>query len=191
MNDLGLLPVSALWRNGIKIAYVISFQGKGGNIQIVTQGLFRSVDSDITASSQLGINGSVNISVLNVNQEKALTTQPSNFISTEQLMASSCLARRNAQQGLFIVTGNNGLPETPYGVSAISYDLLQVKPVAIRQQEDRGGKTTSTTYPIATPWKLGDPIQEATSLVVTADGRRLLATHAQAVANVANLTCEI
>ena len=51
-------------------------QGRGGNIQINTQGIFRSPDSSITASSQLGINGIVQIKTLGINPSLELVNLP-------------------------------------------------------------------------------------------------------------------
>jgi filamentous hemagglutinin family protein len=142
-------------------------QGKGGNIQITTQGIFKEPDSNITASSQLGISGAVNISTPTVFQQNAVVEQPSNFVNTEEVVASSCLASRNTTQGKFVVTGNGGLPENP------NNDLLSLYSV-VPVQTTNPNRANSREQPAISSWKLGNPITEATQLVATTDGRLIL-----------------
>ncbi len=165
-----------------------AFKGSGGNIQIVTQGIFLSPDSHITASSQLGVSGAVNVSVVNLNQQNALAIAPSNFVSGEQLALDSCLTRNNARQGKFVVTGNGGLPETPDEALVVPYDLAQVRAVGSRQSAARSRESAPVSF---SPWKLGDPIVEATEFAVNANGQVVLtASAAKAIANPQALTCQ-
>ncbi|MEY2833113.1 MAG: hypothetical protein RLZZ574_2372, partial [Cyanobacteriota bacterium] len=83
-----------------------AFAGTGGNIQINTKGLFLFPDSTIEASSELGIDGTVRINTLDTNLQKDLEPSELNFITNEDTLANSCLARRNEQQGTFVI--NNG-----------------------------------------------------------------------------------
>lgn len=165
--------------------------GPGGNVKISTQGDFRFADSDITASSELGINGVVEVTNLGLDQQNALVPPSSNLISTQQVVAGSCLARNSAKQGVFVITGNGGLPETPYDAIAVPYELVQVQPVS-----QRSPVAHRQSHPHALPatpaWKLGDAIQPASGAVVTADGRTLLVTAStpKAVANPQDLTCQ-
>jgi filamentous hemagglutinin family protein len=163
-----------------------AIQGEGGNIQINTQGLFQSSDSKITAASQLGLNGTVNVSVTELSQSNSLTEQPNNFISTEQLVAGSCLARRNASQGVFVVTGNGGLPDNPYEALPLNYELVQVQPIQ--------GIVTNQPVPAVIPasppeWQRGAPIQEASGLRLTTDGRKVLVADANFFASAKKQTC--
>ncbi|MCV3215755.1 filamentous hemagglutinin N-terminal domain-containing protein [Plectonema radiosum NIES-515] len=141
-------------------------QGKGGNIQITTQGIFADSGSKITASSQLGINGQVKITTPDVKQDNALQEQATNFVNTDAVVATSCLASRNATQGKFVVTGNGGLPENP------NNDLLSLYSVVPVQATNP--RANSREQPAITSWKLGNPITEATQLVATTDGRLIL-----------------
>ena len=167
-----------------------AFQGRGGNIQITTQGIFLSHDSSITASSQLGISGSVNFNTLDLNQQQALVATPSNFTSADQVVADSCLTHNNARQGKFVVTGNGGLPETPDEALVVPYDLAQVRAIDRRQAAAR--RRNSLTAPQFSPWKLGDPIVEATEFAVNADGKVVLtASAAKAIAEPPALTCQV
>ena len=89
-----------------------AFAGTGGNIQIDTQGLFRFPDSTIEASSELGIDGTVRIDTLDTNLQKDLEASELNLIVDEDSLANSCLARRNKQQGSFVINNGNDLSTT-------------------------------------------------------------------------------
>ncbi len=166
-----------------------AYKGRGGNIQIITQGIFLSPDSNITASSQLGINGVVQVTTLGFDVKNSLTPIKTNLVTTEQAIANSCLARRNVEQGRFIITGTGGLPRTPYDSFNGRYDVSLVKPLPGRQD----GAQRVNQLPMPRGWKLGDPIVEAQSIVRLADGRTVLATTTQiaAIAKVQKQVCHL
>jgi len=156
-------------------------QGNGGNITISTEGLFRSADSSITATSGLGINGTVNIVTPVLNQATALVKQPSNFINSQQVVASSCITERNLEQGRFVVTGNGGLAETPDGNLGIPFTVVSVSPTNLVNHSQ-----TSLNH----SWQLGDPIKEATQLISSTDGKQfLVAQPTDASVNSQTLIC--
>lgn len=168
-----------------------AFQGRGGNILISAQGIFPSADSDITAASELGINGVVEVRNLSLDQQNALVAPESNLVSTEQIVAGSCLARGSGKEGVFVVTGNGGLPENPYGVAPLPYELVQVQPVKSQNLSDASWQFHYSVLPTHSDWQLGDPIQPAGELLITADGRTLLvAASSQAITNPQDLTCD-
>jgi len=150
-------------------------QGNGGNIIISTEGLFRSADSSITATSGLGINGTINVVTPVVNQENVLVKQPSNFVSVEKVVASSCIADRNVAQGQFVVTGNGGLAETPDNNLAIPLSLMQVSSVKNSQTNPSPTEQNNQGLTVRL-WRLGDSIQEANQFITTADGKQFLIT---------------
>ncbi len=159
-----------------------AFQGRGGNIQIATQGLFLSPDSNITASSQFGVDGLVDIRVLGFDAQNAITPQSPNLISTEQVMAGSCLARRNVEQGTFVVTGSGGLPISPFSDISEWESLSGVQPE--EDESIQGLQPSNIEQKVASvqpEWKKGDPIVEAQGIIVTADGRTLLGLKPQQV----------
>jgi len=161
-------------------------EGRGGNIQINTQGLFSSADSKITASSQRGISGAVEISTPDVKQQNNLLQQPSNFISTQQVVATSCLATRNVAQGRFVITGQGGLSETPNGKLELPYSVISVH--QLRSHSANQPKKSVSISPGT--WKVGDQVSEATQLSATADGKLLLsASPTVKTANPQSLTC--
>ncbi|GAP95550.1 two-partner secretion domain-containing protein [Leptolyngbya sp. NIES-2104] len=94
-----------------------AFQGRGGNIGITTQGIFGfqygdqlTPNNDITASSQFGINGSVQINVLSLDPNSGLVELPVAVIDPNQQIAKGC---QSVQDSSFIVSGRGGLPTNP------------------------------------------------------------------------------
>jgi filamentous hemagglutinin family protein len=105
-----------------------AFKGKGGNIQITTQAIFGlqfrprlTALSDITASSDFGVNGTVNINTPGVDPSKGLTNLPVDIGDASKLVTQKCLADR--QDSAFIITGRGGIPVSPADV--ISGNKLQ------------------------------------------------------------------
>jgi len=105
-----------------------AFTGNGGNINLTTNGIFglefRPVLtplSDITASSQFGVNGTVNINTPGVDPSKGLTNLPVDISDASKLVAQKCLADR--QDSAFVITGRGGIPASPADV--ISGNNLQ------------------------------------------------------------------
>ncbi|MBR8834572.1 MAG: S-layer family protein [Stigonema ocellatum SAG 48.90 = DSM 106950] len=94
-----------------------AFRGNGGNIQIATQGLFGiearpqlTPSSDITASSQLGVSGNVQISKPTVVPNSGLVSLPVNLSDPSQQIASECAANQGSR---FVATGRGGVPQNP------------------------------------------------------------------------------
>jgi filamentous hemagglutinin family protein len=158
-------------------------QGTGGRVTINARGIFGlqvrpslSPESDITAEGKTAeLNGTVQVNTPDINLQDDLIQLNGTFVNTEQAIASSCLARRNTQQGSFTVTGTGGLPHTPYDGLSGQYSVINVQelPPEARQQ---------ASSPLPAPWKLGDPIQEAQGIKATADGRIIVGTAPDLVA---------
>ncbi|MCU0551837.1 MAG: filamentous hemagglutinin N-terminal domain-containing protein [Leptolyngbya sp. Prado105] len=94
-----------------------AFTGRGGNIRITTEGLLgiepRSAEtalSDITASSQFGISGTITLSTPDVDPSQGLLQLPTDLQDTSGLIASTCPADEGNS---FAITGRGGLPEDP------------------------------------------------------------------------------
>ncbi|KAM3105905.1 two-partner secretion domain-containing protein [Phormidesmis sp. 146-33] len=94
-----------------------AFSGRGGNIRITTQGIFgieprfrETSLSDITASSQFGISGTIALNTPDVDPSRGLVTLPTELQDTSGLIASGCSADEGNS---FSITGNGGLPEDP------------------------------------------------------------------------------
>ncbi len=105
-----------------------AFKGKGGNIQITTQAIFGlqfrprlTPLSDITASSDFGVNGTVNINTPGIDPSKGLNNLPVDIGDASKLVTQKCLADR--QGSAFVITGRGGIPASPADV--ISGNKLQ------------------------------------------------------------------
>ncbi|HEY9659314.1 MAG TPA: S-layer family protein, partial [Allocoleopsis sp.] len=74
-----------------------AFEGRGGNIDITTEGLFgieardRPTNfSDITASSELGVQGTININTPDVDPSRGLTELPEDVVDASNQIAQTC-----------------------------------------------------------------------------------------------------
>ncbi|WP_152590411.1 filamentous hemagglutinin N-terminal domain-containing protein [Nostoc sphaeroides] len=94
-----------------------AFQGKGGNINITTQGIFGlkyrnqlTPENDITASSQFGVNGTVDINNFGVDPSSGLVELPVNLVDSSKLITTGC---SNNTGSSFVATGRGGVPQNP------------------------------------------------------------------------------
>ncbi|MCP2726932.1 two-partner secretion domain-containing protein [Limnofasciculus baicalensis] len=94
-----------------------AFEGNGGKIQITANSIFGlefrdklTELSDITASSELGVAGVVEINTLNVNPSTGLVQLPGTLTDTNDQVIVGCAAARGNS---FTITGRGGLPEDP------------------------------------------------------------------------------
>ncbi|MEH2238505.1 S-layer family protein [Nostoc sp.] len=107
-------------------------QGKGGNIQITTQGIIGlkyrpqlTPENDITASSQFGVNGTVQVNNIGVDPNSGLVELPANVIDQSQQIATGCASNQGSQ---FVATGRGGVPQNPLQqVGSDVYDGLRLR----------------------------------------------------------------
>ncbi|MEQ9370475.1 MAG: S-layer family protein [Coleofasciculus chthonoplastes F3-SA18-01] len=107
-----------------------AFTGNGGEINITANRVFglkrqngqtfhtlrQNRTSDISASSQFGIQGTVTIQSLNVDPSHGLSELPIEVIDPRDQIATGCGATGGTtanRQSEFVVTGRGGLPATP------------------------------------------------------------------------------
>jgi large exoprotein involved in heme utilization and adhesion len=174
-----------------------AFEGNGGNIQISVQGLFLSPDSKINADSTFGVNGVVETQVLGFDVSNSLTPLNNNLVTTEQVIAGSCLARRNVERGSFVITGTSGLPINPYSGIERWDNLTGVESVkdekAQSQESSLPPANNNANQSLPRKWQPGDPIVEAQALILKADGRAsLIASSPQPeISNADSQVCEV
>ncbi|MEH2294131.1 S-layer family protein [Nostoc sp.] len=107
-------------------------QGKGGNIQITTQGIIGlkyrpqlTPENDITASSQFGVNGTVQVNNIGVDPNSGLVELPANVIDQSQQIATGCADNQGSR---FVATGRGGVPQNPLQqVGSDVYDGLRLR----------------------------------------------------------------
>ncbi len=90
-----------------------AFGGNGGNISIAAGQFFRSPDSAVTASSQLGISGSVVIRSPIADLSGALAALAAAYLDTGALLGNACAARLAGRASSLVLAGRGGLPAAP------------------------------------------------------------------------------
>ncbi|MGM3307451.1 filamentous hemagglutinin N-terminal domain-containing protein [Anabaena sp. WFMT] len=92
-------------------------QGNGGNIDISTQAIFGlefrsqlTPESDITASSQFGVSGTVDINNFGIDPNSGLVELPENVTDPSQQIATGCADTNGSS---FVATGRGGIPQNP------------------------------------------------------------------------------
>ena len=86
--------------------------GRGGNIRIISDFFLAPFGSRVTATSQLGIDGTVHIDALNTDLTGSLVELPDSLINAESLLQELCTVKVDAFSS-FISEGRGGLPPLP------------------------------------------------------------------------------
>jgi filamentous hemagglutinin family protein len=119
LGNGGNLDINAQFMIGLENSDIVAnaIQGRGGNIQITTQGIFGlkyrpqlTPANDITASSEFGVNGAVQVNTIGVDPNSGLIALPVDIVDPGQKIAAGCANRTN---GSFVVTGRGGIPANP------------------------------------------------------------------------------
>lgn len=177
-----------------------AFTGRGGNVKISTQGIFgiqkRAKESpqtnDITASSELGVQGQINITEPNVQPTQGLVELPASVLDASDQIAQTCPSGANAKRplGEFVVTGRGGsLPPNPIEPLAGSTSLSPLASIEGESQTNTSLPTSNQPASIATP----QTIVEAQGWIKTADGKIALvafAPQATPSATTTQATCQ-
>ncbi|MEA5580043.1 S-layer family protein [Nodularia harveyana UHCC-0300] len=136
-------------------------QGRGGNIEITTQGIFGleyrsqlTPKNDITASSQFGLSGTVDINNIGVDPNSGLIELPTNLVDSSQQIAAGCADTSGSS---FVATGRGGIPQNPnqqVWSDRTWSDVRNLNPY--RQKNPVIAKISETPAPLvkATSWRL-------------------------------------
>jgi large exoprotein involved in heme utilization and adhesion len=160
-------------------------EGRGGNINITAQGIFGikfrehpTPRSDITASSQFGVNGVVQINSPGVDPSRGLTTLPSDLVDLTTLIDNQCQINWGTAASEFTITGRGGLPSNPNEPLG-DEDLLEDIGTSevVRNGVRRGQETTTLTSSSTSPHQL----VEAQGWMINSDGTIILTANAQTV----------
>ena len=112
-----------------------AFSGRGGGIDITSQGIFGlqrrqelTSNNDITAFSQINpqLNGEIGLNTPDVDPTSGLIALPENVVDPAALIAQNICAQRGESE--FIITGRGGLPPNPG--ESLNPDLVNVDLVA-------------------------------------------------------------
>ncbi len=119
LGDGGNITIDSPIILGLENSDIIAnaLKGGGGNIQITTQGIlglkFRpqlTPENDITASSEFGVNGTVQVNTIGVAPNAGVTALPVDIVDPSQQIATGCAQNTG---GSFVVTGRGGTASSP------------------------------------------------------------------------------
>jgi filamentous hemagglutinin family protein len=134
-----------------------AFTGKGGNVILNAQGIFGIQSrpqltplSDITASSEFGISGTVTLNTPDADPSRGTTTLPTGLVDTNALIANSCIAR-TSRQGRFTITGTGGVAAQPDDLANSSFPTYELVPNTARSQMTALSSTLRSDEAIAEP----------------------------------------
>jgi len=106
-------------------------QGKGGNLSITTQGIFGlqfrdqlTPGNDITASSEFGVDGTVEIDDFSVDPASGLVELPATAFDPSGQVAQGC---GSSDRSAFIATGRGGLPPNPVEHLAVNKPWVDMR----------------------------------------------------------------
>jgi large exoprotein involved in heme utilization and adhesion len=170
LRDNGTISAQALENaNGgnvnIEADFVIAFpnqnndiiaaaaQGTGGNINIFTNALFgiegRSTTppnntNDIDASSEFGLDGTVEINELDVNTVEGLEELPIEVIDVARLVEQNLCQQGEGSE--FVVTGKGGIAPNPSQAREGEIDEVDlIEPATVGEPEGRGEQSIALT----------------------------------------------
>ena len=154
-------------------------QGDGGNIAITTQGLFGiefrdrlTPNNDITASSEFGLDGTVEINNPEADPSSQVLELPDTLVDASQLVRPGC----SLDEEQFVLAGRGGLPSSP--TELVNGDRPWLD---LRNPLHQGNRTiTRTPQPSHHPTFQPQLIQEATGIAIAPNGTlQLVASHSQ------------
>jgi filamentous hemagglutinin family protein len=86
--------------------------GPGGNITVQAEAFFNSPDSTLSASSNTGIEGTVQVNAPESNLVTSLVPLPAEFLGADEILAQRCAARAG-EASTFVLGGRVGVPPAP------------------------------------------------------------------------------
>jgi large exoprotein involved in heme utilization and adhesion len=141
-------------------------EGNGGQIDIITQGIFGlefrdelTESSDITASSEFGVNGTVAINNISIDPSSGLVELPVDLADGSQQIASGCA---NKAGNSFVATGRGGIPKNPNEQIDINPTWSDIRDLSAFRKQNNNIQTTEISNKPA--------IVEATGFIRNQDG---------------------
>jgi filamentous hemagglutinin family protein len=93
--------------------FASAIQGRGGRIDISTQGLFQCADCQISAASEVGLDGVVEVFTPDVDTNLEVLDVPEQVTQPDDVVAFACAAGPRQTRSEFTITGRGGLPPRP------------------------------------------------------------------------------
>ncbi len=147
-----------------------AFTGNGGRVTITTQAIFGlkfqpqdTPFSDITASSQLGLSGTVILDTLNIDPNRGLVALPVNLADPSSQIVAGCSSGSlgDRKKNRFVILGRGGLPTNPD--ETFSGDRALVEPIDAIVERSQASQQQAT---------IQNQLQDlrATSAIIEAQG---------------------
>ncbi len=194
MGDGGNLSINAETIVALENSDIIanSVGGNGGNIDITTQAIFGAEfrplltpQSDITASSRLGIDGTVRLNTPDIDSTSGLFRLETETIDASASIIVGCIANNNS----FTVTGRGGLPPDPtqpFRGQVIWRDLQDFTSEGFSSDRDERSPGDSDDISISHP----APLTEATTWTIAPDGKIALVSPVPTAATLPQSSCQ-
>ena len=120
-------------------------QGAGGNISIVAGTFLADQTSVVSASSQFGLSGAVNIQSPVSSLSGSLTTLPNRPLQAQPLLGQRCAAQVNGHRSSLVVSGRDTLPSEPgHWLISPPADVIERNPTASLPSNRSALRTTAS-----------------------------------------------
>jgi large exoprotein involved in heme utilization and adhesion len=157
-------------------------RGNGGRINITTQGIFGiefrdelTPDNDITASSNVGLDGELILNQPDVDPSRGLAELPTDVVDGTSQIDRRCTPGGAAQGSSFTVTGRGGLPPNP--TDPLTGEAVIADWVTLDSEENTDSVTPEANPTSAAP----KPLVEAQSWAYSPNGQVVLVAQAPTV----------
>jgi large exoprotein involved in heme utilization and adhesion len=138
-----------------------AFEGRGGRVRITTQGLFGIQPrprltplSDITASSDLGVDGEVTVNGPDVDPSRGLAELPNDVVDATKQIDRRCTPSSTQERSRFIITGRGGLPPSPN--EPLQGESVLTNWVTLDSEGENNTPPATTTSKNSTPRRLAE-----------------------------------
>jgi large exoprotein involved in heme utilization and adhesion len=156
-------------------------KGNGGAVNITTQGLYGiefrpqlTPKNDITVSSDLGLNGTFQLTRPFVEPTQSLTTLPTEIVDDSRQIAQNCRAVRGerGEENKFVITGRGGIPASP-DQPLLNQEAIAPDWVTLNSEAENNTSPTAKTLNSSTP----ELLREANGWIINDLGQvELMAT---------------
>jgi filamentous hemagglutinin family protein len=181
----GNITINAPMIIGLENSDIIAnaIRGEGGKINITTQALLGlkyrdrlTLENDITASSEFGLSGNVQVNTIGTEPSTSLTELSTDLVDASQRINTTCAAKSGSQ---FVMTGRGGMAPDPNNRVVSDRFWTDLRPIPMAPSHTM---TATSTHP--------QPLLEASHFQHHPDGTLELAAAPLAATN-ALATCAL
>ena len=131
-----------------------AYEGRGGNINIVSDQLISSVDSIIDASSQKGIDGTVTILSPEIDASKGIISLPSRFLDASRWVTNVCTKRDANKSNRLTIQDREALLLPSDDLLPVPFSFIAAMWLEIAQSELFKDNASQTSQPNTNPQAL-------------------------------------